>query len=484
MGKKGVTYIGETGECVRFGYLQAGRGVISCIKGFERFYVRVRHYVLCTPKVRHYTTHYFSLLNRNKSINNKQQKPNKKKKPPKQEEMKENLVVVTVLGKDQPGLVAKITKEIANKNGNIVDIEQSVIRGLFSMFMVVDLENSKTNRKQLSSKLKKLAEKLKVDITTEPYKKYDGVNHTEKKQTLYKLTIMGKDKPGVVAKISDAIYSSNANIENIKMIARGELLVMELLIDIKKEEVDSLRSKLRKTGEEIDMDVVLQPESATRYRKRLIVFDMDSTIVDAEVIDELAKAAGVGEKVSEITSRGMRGEIDFKESLTQRVKLLKGLPVETLEEIRRNMKLMPGSIELIRTLKNMGFKLALISGGFTYFTDELKERLGFDYAYANELVIKDGKLTGEVKGKIIDSEGKAEILRELMKKEGLTKEEVVAVGDGANDRIMLKNAGLGIAFNAKEILKKTADGSITKNNLKGLLYCLGLGVNEEKTCSA
>jgi phosphoserine phosphatase len=154
--------------------------------------------------------------------------------------------------------------------------------------------------------------------------------------------------------------------------------------------------------------------------------------------------------------------------------MLKGLPVETLAEIRDNMKLTPGSEELLRTLKGMGFKLALISGGFTYFTDELKNKLGFDYAYANELVIKDGKVTGEVTGQIIDSKKKADIVQEIMKKEGLTKEEVVAVGDGANDRIMIKNAGLGIAFNAKEVLKKVADGSITKNNLKGLIYCLGV----------
>jgi phosphoserine phosphatase len=170
----------------------------------------------------------------------------------------------------------------------------------------------------------------------------------------------------------------------------------------------------------------------------------------------------------------MDGKLDFKESLKKRVGLLKDLPVEALEEIKNNMKLTPGSEELLRALKEMGFKLALISGGFTYFTDELKNKLGFDYAYANEFVIKNGKLTGEVTGEIIDSERKARIVQEIMKKENLSKEEVVAVGDGANDQIMLKNAGLGIAFNAKEVLKKVADGSITKNNLKGLIYCLGV----------
>jgi phosphoserine phosphatase len=389
--------------------------------------------------------------------------------------MKENIVVVTVLGRDRPGLVAEITKLIASENGNIVDIEQSVIRGLFSMFMLLELEKTKADNKKFSEKLDKLGKKLSVNITTTTYSKYYGVTPKTKKHELYKLTIMGLDKPGVVASVSETIYSADTNIENIKMIARGDLLVMEMLIDLKKEEgLQELKSKLRSVGEKIGMDIVLQPESATRFRKRLIVFDMDSTIVDAEVIDELAKVAGVGKQVAEITSRGMNGEIDFKESLKLRVKLLKGLSLESLEEVRKNTKLMPGSVELLRTLKDMGFKLALISGGFTYFTDELKERLGFDYAFANELVVKNGKVTGEVRGRIIDSEGKADVLRELMRKENIPKEEVVAVGDGANDMIMLKAAGLGIAFNAKEVLKKSADGSITKNNLKGLIYCLGV----------
>jgi len=300
---------------------------------------------------------------------------------------------------------------------------------------------------------------------------------------------MGKDKPGIVAEIAATLSSIDVNIERIKMISRGDLLVMEMTIDRKKKtRLEETRERLLAAGEKIGVDVVVQPESNARLRKRLVVFDMDSTIVDAEIIDELAKACGVGKQVADITVKGMNGEIDFEESLRERVKLLKGLPVETLEEIRKNMKLTSGSEELIRALKGMGFKLALISGGFTYFTDELKNRLGFDYSYANELVIKDGRVSGEIKGEIIDSKRKADIVQEIMKKEGLTNEEVVAVGDGANDRIMIKNAGLGIAFNAKDVLKKVADGSITKNNLLGLIYCLGVedmgGHKTPPKCSA
>ena len=388
--------------------------------------------------------------------------------------MKNSLTVVTVLGRDRPGLIADITGEIARIKGNIVDIEQSVIRDLFSMFMLVDLKNATASHEEFSKRLTTLSKELDVDITLAAYGKYDST-HAPKKRELENITILGKDKPGIVAEISKALYNTGTNIERIKMIARGDLLAMEITIDRKKKtDLQELRENLRNVGERIGIDLVIQPESAARMRKRLVVFDMDSTIVDAEIIDELAKAAGVGKQVADITAKGMEGKLDFEQSLRDRVRLLEGLPIETLKEIRDNMKLTPGSEELVRMLKGMGFKLALISGGFTYFTDELKNKLGFDYAYANELVIKNGKITGEVTGQIIDSKRKADIVQEIMKKEGLTKEEVVAVGDGANDSIMIKNAGLGIAFNAKEVLKKVADGSITKNNLKGLIYCLGV----------
>jgi phosphoserine phosphatase len=196
--------------------------------------------------------------------------------------------------------------------------------------------------------------------------------------------------------------------------------------------------------------------------------------VDGEVINELAAAAGVGDQVAHITRRAMQGEIDFKDALRERVSMLKGLTVADLERIADGMKLTPGAADLIRTLKAMGFKLALISGGFTFFTDRLKRDLGFDHTFANELVLpKDGVVTGEVAGDIIDMHRKGEILRELAQREGLTTDEVVAVGDGANDQIMIKNAGLGIAFNAKEILKRAADGSLSRENLRGILYALG-----------
>jgi phosphoserine phosphatase len=258
------------------------------------------------------------------------------------------------------------------------------------------------------------------------------------------------------------------------MIARGEFFAMEMWIDLREANFSLLRQDLTAVAKKIGMDIIAQPEHVFKKRKKVIVFDMDSTIVDGEIIDEMARLAGVGKKVAILTEKGMRGEIDFSESLRARVSLLNGLKIKSLESIAKTVKLTKGSEELVAALKEMGFKVALISGGFSFFTDVLKKRLGFDYAFGNELEIKEGRLTGRVKGRIIDARRKAEVLDEICHREGITRDEVVAVGDGSNDRIMVANAGLGIAFNAKEILNKVADGAITKDHMKGILYCLGI----------
>jgi len=288
------------------------------------------------------------------------------------------------------------------------------------------------------------------------------------------LTIVGSDRPGVVAAFSSTLAKHHCNIERIKMIARGEFLGMEMWIDLRGANFSLLRKELSDVSRKVGMDVVVQTESTFKKRKKVIVFDMDSTIVDGEIIDEMAKLAGVGKKVAAITERGMKGKMDYAESLRTRVSLLKGLSIKSLEPLAETLKLTKGSEELVLALKEMGFKVGLISGGFSYFTDILKRRLGFDYAFGNELEVKNGRLTGKIKGKIIDAQRKAQIMDEICRKEGITRDEVVAVGDGSNDRIMVANAGLGIAFNAKEIVKKVADGTITRNHMKGVLYCLGI----------
>lgn len=382
-----------------------------------------------------------------------------------------DFTVITATGKDRPGLIAELTGVITRANVNIVDIEAFSMRGLFAIFMIVDCRAAVIPIESLKAQLLDVGSDMGLEVITEPY--VAGRRKAMKKLVL--LTTMGKDKPGIVAKISDFLYRRNANIERIRMVAQGELNAMEILTDISDlpSGLEDFRSGLEGACNEVGQDIVLQTENVFRRPKKLIVFDVDGTLIDVEVINELAEAAGVGEKVKEITVRAMEGEIDFKQALRERAMLLKGLDITVLEAIADNLEITPGAEELVITLKTLGYKIALISGGFTYFVNKIKERLDIDYAYANRLVVRVGKLTGEVEEPIIDEKRKGELIRRLAKKEKLLMEEVVSVGDGANDRFMLRNSGLGIALNPKEALRKVADGVITKENLGGILYCLG-----------
>ena len=385
--------------------------------------------------------------------------------------MADRIIALTALGRDRPGLVADVSGAVTALGGNIVHCEQSSIYGLFSMLMLVECEDLPPGLDlyrfayELSLKGRDLGIEVKAEVVER--------EAVQQAKDVRVVTIVGQDKPGVMHAITRTVADAKANIERMQHVAVGEFMAFEIWIDVRGADFETLRHALRRTCERVGVDAVVQPHSMFRTRKRLVVFDMDSTIVDGEVIDEMAEAAGVGRQVSDITARAMRGEMDFEQALRARVAMLKGLTVEDLERVAGSLRLNPGSEDLVRTLKNMGFRLALISGGFTYFTDRLKRELGFDHTYANGLVIRDGVVTGEVEGPIIDMHRKGEIMAELAAREGLTLDEVVAVGDGANDQVMIKNAGLGIAFNAKEILKRAADGSISRDNLKGILYALG-----------
>ena len=383
----------------------------------------------------------------------------------------DTLVAVTALGRDRPGLVADVSGAVTELGGNIVHVEQSSIYGLFSMLMLVEADDLPPglDAYRFAYELSLLGKQVGIEVNAEVVKR----DHVAAPKDVRVVTIVGSDKPGVMRAITRTIADAKANIERMQHVAQGDFMCFEIWIDVRDADFEKLRDDLRATCERVGVNAVVQPHSMFRTRKRLVVFDMDSTIVDGEVIDELAHAAGVGPRVADITRRAMQGELDFQQALRQRVAMLKGLREEDLRRIADDLRLTPGAEDLVRALKAMGFRLALISGGFTYFTDRLQRDLGFDYAYANELVIQDGVLTGEVRGPIIDAQRKGDILRELAEREGLTTDEVVAVGDGANDRIMIKNAGLGIAFNAKEILKKAADGSLSKDNIRGILYALG-----------
>jgi phosphoserine phosphatase len=288
-------------------------------------------------------------------------------------------------------------------------------------------------------------------------------------------TLMGKDRPGIVASVS-GIFSDNAiNIETVKMIARGDYIAMEIIIDISDvDDVSDLRKVLYDFSKETGLDVSLRDYDRFQKPKRVVLFDCDSTIIQEEVIDELAKVAGVGEAVQSMTAKAMNGEMSYVESVKKRVSLLKGLTVDQLEMLTKAIHLTPGAEELIATLHHMGYKVGVVSGGFTFFTDYLKERLNLDYVFANELAVENGLVTGEIKGEIVDAEKKGSILKKIAELERISEDQIVAVGDGANDRFMLQSAGLAIAFSPKEILKEYSDGMITTDNLSGLRYFLGI----------
>ncbi len=383
-----------------------------------------------------------------------------------------DLWVISVLGKDRPGMIRDLLEAPAKMMVNIVDLDQRILQGLFVMSMVADFGKATATPRELEARLQKRARELGVEVSVLPLDLYRGRRRGGK--NLQVVTILARDRVGIIYDVAEIAAGRGINIEKALVTARGELISIEFVMDFGPGDTKRVREELKAECENLGLDVVVQDLDKSAKEKRLIVFDMDSTIVDFETINQMASFVGVDREVEEITRRAMNGELDFVEALRRRVRLLKGTPVEALEEIAKNIQLTPGSEELIHHLKQVGYKTALISGGFTYFTDILKERLGFDYTFANVLEIKDGVLTGEVEGEIIDAAAKGRIVNDLARLEGISPDSVVAVGDGANDCLMIQNAGLGVAFNAKDILKKVSNGSLSKENLIGLLNVLGL----------
>lgn len=394
------------------------------------------------------------------------------------------LIMVNISGYDRPGVTAALTSILAKYDADILDIGQADIHHYLSLGILFKTNSSVSGdiMKELLFKASEM--NFQVHFTPISVEEYaDWVGRQGKQRWI--ITTLGRELTSRhIALVSEVISEQNLNIDSIRRLT-GRMPLEEKENPLSKACVEfsvrgtprdraEMQSRFMEMSANEEFDISLQEDTMFRRSRRLICFDMDSTLIRTEVIDELADRAGVGEQVREITERAMRGEIDFTESFKERVALLKGLDISVMEDIAINLPITEGVDRMMTILKRVGYKTAILSGGFTYFGNYLKRRYGFDYVYANELEVEDGKLTGRYTGEIVDGKRKAELLRLLCQFENIDIQQSVAVGDGANDLPMLNIAGLGIAFHAKPKVRATASQSISTVGLDGVLYFLGL----------
>lgn len=394
----------------------------------------------------------------------------------------DNLLMVTVSGQDRPGITAIFTRILMAHNVEVVDVEQASLQNLLGLYFLLDLSKAKESKDSVIKDLLFEASRLNLTLNFRLFNPNEV--RPVSQRNLYVLTHFGGTR--ALAELSKILGEENANIEMISTLSHHETRSVEMTINVNAaESLSRLKQRIMIKSHELNIDLSLQKMEAYRKNKRLIFFDMDSTLVDMEIIDEMAARAGVHREVARITEKAMRGDLDFEESLTQRVALLKGLPLDELEDIRQNMRLSEGVEELVATLKWLGYKLGVVTGGFDFFSERLKEQLGFDFAFANRLEIKNGALTGRVSGEIIDAAMKARIVNRISCDERILLDQTVVVGDGANDALMLGQAGLGIAYNAKKGLDRVANVSLGRARLTNILHLLGIteeDVSEAMAC--
>ena len=397
-------------------------------------------------------------------------------------EEKEEQILIRITGQDRPGLTASIMEILARHNAHILDIGQADIHSTLSLGILIRIGDMHSG--QVMKELLK-AEELNVNIGFLPVsdEEYEAwVNRQGKNRFI--LTVIGRTLSAKqIAAATKIIAGQGLNIDSILRLTgrmsiknpeRNVRACIEFSLRGTPNNREQMQAQLMHLASEQEIDFSFQRDDMYRRMRRLICFDMDSTLIQTECIDELAARAGVGEQVKAITERAMRGEIDFKESFTQRVALLKGLDAGVMQDIAEHMPITEGADRLMSVLKRCGYKIAILSGGFTYFGEYLRHRYGIDYVYANELEIDDdNKLTGRYVGEIVDGRRKAELLKLIAQVEQVNLAQTIAVGDGANDLPMISEAGLGIAFHAKPRVKATAQQAISTIGLDGVLYFLG-----------
>lgn len=393
------------------------------------------------------------------------------------------LILISLSGHDRPAVTSAVTHILAESNANVLDIGQAVIHDTLSLGILVEIPEYSDSSPVVKNILYRMHE-IGMQVRFQPISE-ESYNDWVKQQgkPRHIVTLLARQITAQQIEALTSIVSSRGlNIDNISRLSGrvpldhddpSSIACVEFSARGKVENVSGLRAELADLATKLDVDIAFQKDNMYRRTRRLVCFDMDSTLIEAEVIDELAKAAGVGDEVVAITESAMRGEIDFRESFSRRMALLKGLDESVLKDIAASLPITEGAEKLISTLNSLGYKTAILSGGFNYFGRYLQEKLGIDYVYANELEIVDGKVTGNVIEPVVDGQRKAQLLRQLAEQEKISLEQVVAVGDGANDLPMLSIAGLGIAFRAKPLVKAEAKQSISTLGLDAILYLMG-----------
>ncbi len=396
------------------------------------------------------------------------------------------ILLVSIAGPDRPGISASLTEALAAHKVSVLDVSQAVIHDQLTLGLVIETGGEQDSAILMRAVLFKAhALGLQARFTPISADSYHQWVSGHGKARYIFTVLARKITAEHLAAMTKLIAEQGLNIDGLQRLSgrvalegeSGEMQAkacVEFSVRGQPKSSDAIRAELLRLAGEHGIDIAFQRDNAFRRNRRLVCFDMDSTLIEHEVIDELAMAAGVGEQVAAITERAMLGELDFTQSFEARVALLKGLDANVLESIAQSLKLTEGAEHLMHTLKALGYKTAILSGGFNYFGEFLQRKLGIDYVFANQLEIEDGKVTGRVTGQVVDGARKAELLKMIAEKEGVNLEQVIAVGDGANDLPMLSIAGLGIAFRAKPLVRANAKQAISTLGLDGILYLLGV----------